>query len=411
METSLANLIADDVFRQGLQARGLETASCYSVERAVLSELSLFRSVLHERELNRYRKFWPFRVSAETPLHIAVWPCVMGDIQEPAGSAYIRLLQPLTSKSIADRLKLNLIKTVSDLDTAGADLCVVQRNAIKDVATVNLLVQQCQSNGIKLVHEIDDDLFNIEEKSVSSIVSEELAALRLLTAKADAVITSTEALQQELETINPRVYCIPNALDEDLWYGSQTVPVPEKNTPLKLLYMGSKTHGEDLGLVVDAWRRIEAEYEGRVSLDIIGGATHGSLGFGNHIRVPPALTYPVFVRWLREQGPWDIGIIPLRDTPFNRKKSPIKFLDYAALGLAIVCSDMPTYRDIASHEENALLVQNTSDDWYSAIRKLIEDRDLRERLSASAHSNVRQEYCLDERAESWIDVFSIVING
>lgn len=410
MEEALTNLVEDHALRRRLQSRGLETAGSYSIERAVLSKLSLFRQVQHERKMKVYNRYWPFEISQQNPIRIALWPCVMGEDQEPAGSAYIRLIQPLTNKSIAGKLRLSMIKSVNELENTPADLCVVQRNAIKDIETVNSLIELCQGKGIKLVHEIDDDLFNREDKAPSSISTGELSALRLLASRSDAVVTSTESLQRLLQTINPIVFCVHNALDEDLWLDTSVELVADTNAPLKILYMGSKTHSEDLNLVVDAWRRIETEYEGQVSLDIIGGATHGSLDFGNHIRVPPALIYPVFVKWLREQGPWDIGIVPLRDTEFNSRKSHIKFLDYSALGLAIICSDITTYRDIASNEENALLVNNTSDDWYDAIKRLIEDRDLRGRLSASAYSGLRGSHSLEQRANDWIDVFGNVMN-
>ncbi len=411
MEDALAGLIQNREFRRRLQGQGITTASRYSIERAVLSKLSLFRSLQHERHMRNYKKFWPFEFSENNPARIAVWPCVMGDIEEPAGSAFIRLIQPLSNKTIASKLELVIIRSLGSLEASVADLCVVQRNAIKDQETVGLLLQLCKSRGMRLVHEIDDDLFNLDESSASLLPSEELAALELLASRSDAIVTSTETLQQSLKKINANVYCIHNALDEALWFDNPTARDANPGKSLKILYMGSKTHADDLNLVMDAWRKIEAEYEGRVTLDIIGGAAHGSLGFGNHIRVPPALSYPVFVKWLREQGPWDIGIIPLQDTHFNRGKSHIKFLDYSALGLAIICSDLPIYQGIASDEENALLVGSTSEDWYQAIRRLIEDDRLRNRLSSAAHSNVRENYCLDKTAKNWLEVFSGVMNG
>ena len=42
------------------------------------------------------------------------------------------------------------------------------------------------------------------------------------------------------------------------------------------------------------------------------------------------------------QPAWHIGLAPLLDTAFNRSKSPIKAMDYAAIGLATLASDMPS---------------------------------------------------------------------
>lgn len=40
----------------------------------------------------------------------------------------------------------------------------------------------------------------------------------------------------------------------------------------------------------------------------------------------------------------DIGLVPLRDVPFNRAKSWVKGLEYAASGVPFVASDLPEYR-------------------------------------------------------------------
>ena len=57
-----------------------------------------------------------------------------------------------------------------------------------------------------------------------------------------------------------------------------------------------------------------------------------------------AASYPGFVNWITGVPSWDIGIAPLADSAFNRSKSAIKTLDYAALGLAVLASDVPAYR-------------------------------------------------------------------
>ena len=51
MTAALQRLIEDDVLRTHCQQRGIETAENYSIERAVLSELSLFRLAQVEKSL------------------------------------------------------------------------------------------------------------------------------------------------------------------------------------------------------------------------------------------------------------------------------------------------------------------------------------------------------------------------
>jgi GT2 family glycosyltransferase len=411
MERALANLIADHQLRRRLQKNGLDTVRNYSIERAVLSKLSLFRLAMAERDIRAHKERGLFEISEKNPVSIAIWPCVMRISNEPTGSAYIRLLEPLRSKSIAARVKLSIVDNVAQLQNELADICIVQRNAIKDESAVNSLFEYCQDRQVKVIHEIDDDLFNLEENGQAVLDDEELRALKLVAAKADAVITSTPSLQQLLKMLNANVFCIQNALSGELWCGDRVKPDPAVGGPVRFLYMGTRTHTRDLGIIADAWRRVEEKYAGRATLDIIGGADIDDLEFGNAIEIPPSLAYPEFVQWLKKQGPWDIGLIPLRDTGFNRKKSHIKFLDYSALSLAIVCSDIITYRDIALDEENALLVNNSSDEWYAAMERLIDDKALRLSLGEAAYSGLIENYRLEHRARDWLDTFRNVVNG
>jgi glycosyltransferase involved in cell wall biosynthesis len=235
--------------------------------------------------------------------------------------------------------------------------------------------------------------------------------LKLISSKADAVITSTIPLQQSLKKFNANVFCIHNALSEDLWLSDQAPTAIKGNKPIRILYMGTRTHREDLEVITDAWKQINEEYKDQVTLDIIGGTPADELEFGNPIEIPQPLIYPDFVQWLKQQGSWDIGLIPLKDTEFNRKKSHIKFLDYSALGLPIICSKVTAYQNVAVDGENALMVNNTTDEWYQAIKRLIEDEQLRGKLAAEAYSSLRTKYCLQQKATDWIDTYRNVLNG
>jgi hypothetical protein len=92
-----------------------------------------------------------------------------------------------------------------------------------------------------------------------------------------------------------------------------------------------------------------------------------------HRLSPPAeaIAYHRFVRWLREQGPFDVGLAPLADTVFNGAKSDIKLLDYCALGLLPVVQDCPAYR----LDPAAAGVALYASDWFATLLDLIDAPD------------------------------------
>ena len=79
----------------------------------------------------------------------------------------------------------------------------------------------------------------------------------------------------------------------------------------------------------------------------------------------------------------DVGLIPLADTTFNASRSYIKALEYAALGIPVVASDVPAYRDFVLDGVTGFLVR-TPDEWVARTRELLCDKDLRQEMGAKA---------------------------
>jgi glycosyltransferase involved in cell wall biosynthesis len=84
---------------------------------------------------------------------------------------------------------------------------------------------------------------------------------------------------------------------------------------------------------------------------------------------------------------WDIAVAPLLDTPFNRHKSDLKFLEYSGLGLPGVYSDVEAYASVRT-DVSGLCIANDVDAWCSALLRLASDAELRERLRTAAWMQV-----------------------
>jgi hypothetical protein len=121
-------------------------------------------------------------------------------------------------------------------------------------------------------------------------------------------------------------------------------------------------------------------------------------------------SYPGFVNWITAAPPWDIGLAPLADTAFNRSKSVIKVLDYAAMGLAALASDMPVYQGSLAAGVGGRLVRNDPDAWYAALSLLVRDRAERARLAEGAMTAFRAGGTLASQAATrraaWLGLVS-----
>lgn len=89
----------------------------------------------------------------------------------------------------------------------------------------------------------------------------------------------------------------------------------------------------------------------------------------------------------------DIGIMPLRDTPFARGKCGYKLLQYMACGLPVVASPVGVNRDIVEDGRNGFLAR-TEQEWREAILRLLGDPDLRARMGAEGRRKVVEDYSI-----------------
>jgi len=322
---------------------------------------------------------------------------------EPSASAFVRLLLPYTNNPVLGENWNIIVSKKKELPAPSiANIFIIERNVggVSLDRIANWLIKLRESKK-KCIYELDDDFFNVEglyKRTGRNKANVKRAVDRAIwiASAADAVVVSTPQLYKLASKYNDNVYLLPNYLDPDLWSISSTqLPSDKKKSNLvKIGYVGTPTHNEDLMVIAGVMDRIKREYGDQIEIEVIG-AFQKDLNnpiFGKPIPLPNARAYPKFVGWLREQVDWDIAIIPLVDDIFNESKSHLKFLESTALGLVSICSNVPTYSSIVENNRNGILVNNNFEEWYEAIKLLIDNREKREKLVRSAYSDLFEKY-------------------
>lgn len=92
----------------------------------------------------------------------------------------------------------------------------------------------------------------------------------------------------------------------------------------------------------------------------------------------------------------DIGLAPLLPSDYNRCRSDVKYLEYAAHGVAGIYADAAPYRQSVVPEQTGLLYR-TPEDLLAALDHLVAEPTLRQRLRAEAHAYVTRERRLSDR--------------
>ena len=301
----------------------------------------------------------------------------------PQSSAYVRTIAPLTSPGVAEHVALTV---GADADVPPCDVCIVQRTALPDRQAVTTLVGRLGAQGGMLVADVDDGFRAIDDDHPEHAFYAPLSdVLDRVVASAAETWFSTPALAALYRPVAGPGRIIPNGLDPRLWRDFRAPPrEPFGDGALRLLYMGSYTHGGDFAHLLPALDALADERRDAFSLTLVGVASEVAERPWLTRVAPPAdaVSYPRFVRWLRAQGPFDAGLAPLAPTAFNLGKSDVKLLDYAALGLLPVVEDCDAYRADPRFADAAWYAR----DWRAALADILDDRDRARTMAARARA-------------------------
>lgn len=171
-----------------------------------------------------------------------------------------------------------------------------------------------------------------------------------------------------------------------LWQMPERLPKPQR---LTIGWGGSVGHLEDVAWIVPPLKEL-LERHPEVRLAIMGyGKIRDLFDW-----VPPdqlSLTAPGSLeQYTRFVQSLHIGIAPLKPTDFNRCRSDVKFLEYAASGAVSVCSDLEPYSDKVQDRVTGMLFKDP-DDLVACIETLIEDEPFRIRVQQAAFRYVETE--------------------
>jgi SAM-dependent methyltransferase len=310
--------------------------------------------------------------------------------------AYLRLFLPLTKPGVERSLKVRFVP-LEAINGCAADVVITHRVALTELSDLEAIHDFCRKNGAKWIFDLDDDLLALSSDHPENNYYQQLKPIILWAAvNADQMWVSTAALADTYRSIATDVVTVPNTLDYRVWRPElSTEPVPEG--PVRFVYMGTSTHKVDFEeLIAPSFKKLASEFGENVHLDIIGVLNNVAPDDPWSILVPPptsALAYPAFAAWMRSLQGHAVGLAPLCDTPFNRAKSNIKWLEYSGLGLATIAADLPPYQAGTHPGEDILLVSPTADAFYDAMHSLVRDseecRRLRQRARDHASELVR----------------------
>lgn len=315
-------------------------------------------------------------------------------ITGPAKHAGVQVLQGQDGENIYPEL------------VKSADLVVIQRDFPRSWQAYKLIANQARVERKPVVYEIDDLLFDMPaDHSHRQEYLQVLVPMLSAVLNADLVSVSTPELLDFMRQLNPNTWMIRNYLDDKIWEFNRTVKEPIEHEPVVIGYMGGETHQLDLQDITPTLLKVLQAYSGRATLRIWGGEPSTDLLNSPYVEWIPInqLNYAEFVRFFVRQE-CDFFIAPLRDNPFNRAKSGLKFFEYSALGLSGVYSRISSYESVILHSVNGFLASGP-EEWEMYLMELIDNPQTRVRMGQLAKKSVKDKWLLSQNFNEWYGVY------
>lgn len=315
---------------------------------------------------------------------------------------HLRVLGPLSHTEIQVINGIEGDKPNLDLVRSG-DLVVFQRNFSSRYLAYQSVMNEAHEHGIPVVMDLDDYLIGLPPDHPDrkwSPFAFELPALLHAMMNVDAITVTTPVLKRVVDQYNKNVFVLPNYLDDSIW-SFKPKSTSERESLVRIAFVGTQSHQPDVEKIAKPLSKIAEKYKQRVSFLFYGMEIPEMLKDLENIEHRASVTYnyadfAIDVRSITA----DIAIAPLNDTMFNRCKSPIKYMEYTAMGLPCVFSRTVPYSDIIKDGVNGFLAEKPNE-WIEKISKLIEDQILRKQMLVNAQSDVRANWMLHDHANLW----------
>lgn len=361
-------------------------------------------------------------------------------VPDDGGSTHYRASLPLSTCRRRLALDARPVTRGEDLDRAaeivgGADVIMVNR--MSDVHFPEIL-SYYHSKGKRVVLDWDDDVFSVSPMSnfYQNLGTENVRAnvggqmvnlwkdgekgfciadnrarvdsIKRICERVDMITVTTDRLAGVYRQFNDNVRVLPNCIDLNVW---QKLPLAHRTDVIRMGWFGGSSHFEDWVMLAQVLPEIMFKYP-QLRLVIMGQAFSGTL---KDISPAQIELHP----WVHTQAyPYkaaildlDFAVIPLKNEEFNWGKSPIKFIEMAALRVPAVISHVTPYAEIMdlTPDNGIFIADNDPDAWESAIKLMIENPAVRAKIADQAYRSVVGNFDIEQQFPLWVNAYKEVM--
>lgn len=294
-------------------------------------------------------------------------------------------------------LFLVMLKKIFYVFSAGNyDLVLIQREVFPK--TLYWLLRKINP---RVIYEIEDTIYEINPFWKRGFIHDFAllyqARLCLNMMKGAAlVIAENEYLAEEAQKHNSRISLITAPINTEIFKPALKQDVLEKRA-VTLGWMGSPSTTPLLKSLGPVFAELGKRFP-HVQLKTVGAALDFLVSGITLVKKEWRLEEEFSDLWS-----FDIGLMPLDDTPFNRGRLGYKMIQYMSIGIPVVAQDIGLNRAVIKNGENGFLV-STPEEWVEKLSLLIRDRGLGEKLGAGGRKMAEEIFSLEKQSKVYIEV-------
>ncbi len=254
------------------------------------------------------------------------------------------------------------------------------------------------AQGRRLIYDIDDAIFMTPPSQRGRLADlvRFRSKVKFIAKHSYKVLGVNPYLVEWARQFNDRVLLVPTTIDPD--YHSPGPPRPAGAVPV-LGWTGTHTTAPFLDVVRPALAALRGKR--RFRLRVICNVDPGF----------PEVDDYEFVPWraateIEDLRAIDVGLMPVPDDPWSRGKVGFKAIQYSALGIAPVVSDVGSGREVVDDGRTGLVVENAPGAWVAALDRLLGDEGLRRAMGAAARERVLGWYSVPAQAATYLGLFT-----
>jgi len=251
----------------------------------------------------------------------------------------------------------------------------------------------------KYIVDYDDAIFHNYNKSKHNLIRVLLSnKIDSVIQNANYVITGSPYLTQYVSRLNHYYFEIPTSVSGNSY---ATKSDSKNNAVFTIGWIGSRTTSINVLSLITAFEALNKKIQFQLNL----------IGFDESLSHLLSHLNVNFIKWqaeteIQEIKKFDVGTMPLENTPFNQGKCGFKLIQY--MGCSLPTISTPLEANVKINRNGKKLHGTTSEELINAFEEIHQNRGYYEEIGKENFKDFEKFYTIESNRETYIGIFKKV---